>query len=317
MRKRELENLISDDLEKISLSSELDLLLARNSLDARIFNNVNPRIAIGRYLLVRRLAHGGMGSLYEAMDPELGRRVAIKISLNSSSASRGDAKIRSEAQALARFNHRSIVHLLDVGVMGVHPYLVLEYINGMNLVSWARSPKANAISVLWILTQVAHGLCAIHRNGIVHSDIKPSNVMVTGVSAKIIDFGLSVSLETREGLGGRSEGGTHQYMAPEQRRNKRVTPLSDQYSFFMTASEMIASLPDHLAEEVKGLRTGTISVLALLERGLRARPQHRWKDMVYVAGIFRECLAEAIGCERAVGQLFLDVICDNSETTDL
>src|SRR5215469_3452265 len=181
---------------------------------------------IGPYEIVAPLGEGGMGEVYRARDPRLGRDVAIK-----TSRQQFNERFEREARAVAALNHPNICHLYDVGP----DYLVMELIEGVDL----QGPLP-AAEVLKIARQIADALEAAHEKGIVHRDLKPANIRITQAGViKVLDFGLTMvasgettdATETRTAVASPTIAGTilgtAAYMAPEQARGKTVDKRAD------------------------------------------------------------------------------------------
>jgi beta-lactam-binding protein with PASTA domain/predicted Ser/Thr protein kinase len=195
----------------------------------------------GRYRIVRRLGSGGMANVYLAEDQELGRRVAIKI-LNDRHA--GDEqfveRFRREAKNAASLSHPNIVSIYDRGEAEGTYYIAMEYLDGKSLkeLILERGPAPVSVAVDYA-RQILAALRFAHRNGIVHRDIKPHNVLVDGEGhLKVTDFGIAragASQMTEEG----SIIGTAQYLSPEQARGTQVDQTSDLYSLGIVIYEML------------------------------------------------------------------------------
>jgi formylglycine-generating enzyme required for sulfatase activity len=193
------------------------------------------------YVILRPLGRGATGQVYLAEDSVLARPIAIKfIGADPDPAAR--QRFLMEARAAARIQHPNVVSTYRVGELGDRPYIVSELVRGTALCDVARPmpwPRVLAIAI-----DLARGLAAAHRRGVVHCDIKPSNVMVTeeGV-AKLVDFGLAQVL--REGMEGGSQlpSGTPDYMAPEVWIGKPPTRRSDVYSLGAVMYELISGAP--------------------------------------------------------------------------
>jgi serine/threonine protein kinase len=146
--------------------------------------SVSPEYAeparIGRYVIIRRLGHGGMGIVYLAYDPQLDRKVAIKMLREDlGAAAQGHARVQREAQAMAQVSHPNIAHVYEVGESAGRLYIVMEYVAGSSLASWQRAREKSTGSVqeiLRIYLQAGEGLMAAHRAGLVHRDFKPDSV---------------------------------------------------------------------------------------------------------------------------------------------
>lgn len=183
----------------------------------------------GRYVLERRIGGGGMGAIWLALDPQLQRRVAVKL-LTCGSSALSPLVLRQfeqEAKAVALLHHPNVVQVHDYGVDGDVPYIVMELLEGEDLEArlsrWGRlSPAAVAA----LLAPVARALAVAHAAGIVHRDLKPANLFLARMHGeevvKVLDFGLARRLERpgEAARGGQGEGlmGTLRYMSPEQLR---------------------------------------------------------------------------------------------------
>src|SRR5215510_6644815 len=195
--------------------------------------------SFGKYQVQRVLGRGGMGTVYEAIDPLIARKVALKTMIPHL-AGQPDLRARflREAQAAGGLRHRNIVTVYDLGEHKGSPYIAMEFIEGTDLekIIQSREPCSSEWK-LDILGQVCEGLGYAHRNGIVHRDIKPANIRVTtDGEVKITDFGiahLQSSNPTKSGL----VLGTVHYMSPEQIDGKKVDHRADVFSVGAIAYE--------------------------------------------------------------------------------
>jgi eukaryotic-like serine/threonine-protein kinase len=195
---------------------------------------------LGRYQILRVVGTGGMGVVYEATHQDLGRRAAIK-TLHDHYARAPDVRQRflREGQAASRVRHPNIVDVYDVGIEGSCPYLVMEFLDGVDLghylaVEGVLSPQRACD----LLLPVVSALSAAHDLDVVHRDLKPENVFLSeernGITPKVLDFGISkvINRDDAESLTGTGAFlGTPHYMSPEQAQGaKRLDHRSDQYS---------------------------------------------------------------------------------------
>src|ERR671927_290829 len=195
----------------------------------------------GRYRIVRKLGAGGMANVYLAEDQELGRRVAIKI-LNERHANDEQfvERFRREAKNAAGLSHPNIVSIYDRGEAEGTYYISMEYLEGRSLkeLILARGPAPIQVAIDYA-RQILAALRVAHRQGLVHRDIKPHNVLVDGEGRlKVTDFGIAragPSQMTEEG----SIIGTAQYLSPEQAQGAPVTPASDLYSVGIVLYELL------------------------------------------------------------------------------
>ncbi len=212
---------------------------------------------LGRYLVLERIGRGGIGVVYAGYDPELDRRVALKV-LSVSDRGAGNKATRRlrEARALARLNHPNVLAVYDVGVTQGLLFIATELVEGETLAVWLRQPRRME-EILSMFRLAGRGLVAAHAEGLVHRDFKPANVMIgTDGRVRVVDFGLARELASAPdasavvdvealndpGVGARlahagpttslaGAPGTPRYMAPEQRAGGPVGPAADQFSF--------------------------------------------------------------------------------------
>ena len=211
-------------------------------MDDTLADPLAGRLLDGRYAVTARIAHGGMATVYLAVDTRLDREVALKVM--HAELARDDDFVRrfiGEAKSVARLSHQNVVAVFDQGADGPFLYLAMEYIPGRTLKELLRDhgPFAPAVA-LDIMTGVLDGLAAAHASGIVHRDVKPENVLLTADGrVKVADFGLAraqaAAGQTRAGL----LIGTVAYLPPEQVTGEATGPRSDVYSAGVMAFELL------------------------------------------------------------------------------
>ncbi len=130
---------------------------------------------IGRYNVLARLGSGGMGVVFSAHDPDLDRRVAVKLLHTDRGGHDSQIRLLREAQALARLSHRNVVQIHDTGAFGEQVFIAMELIHGVDLHSWLTSATRSADEVLHRFLEAGHGLAAAHDAGLVHRDFKPKS----------------------------------------------------------------------------------------------------------------------------------------------
>ena len=207
---------------------------------------------LGHYEILNPIGAGGMGEVYVARDPSLGRKVAIKMLPGRLAANRETlSRFTQEARSASALNHPNIVTIHEVGAEAGVPYIVMEYIEGHDLRSMVHDGPVPIRKALDIATQIADGLAAAHERGIVHRDLKPENIMFTRDGyAKILDFGLAKMMgPSPEGentaqleMPGTNPGtilGTVGYMSPEQARGRRLDVRSDQFALGAILYELV------------------------------------------------------------------------------
>src|SRR5262245_14847867 len=198
---------------------------------------------IGKYNIVDRIGRGGMGVVFKAHDPILDRPVALKvISPEIEVTDELRARFYREAQACARLNHPNIVTVYDMGEEEGRLYIVMELLDGEELRRLIVHKTSMAIEdKLSVMIQVCDGLHYAHRQGIVHRDIKPGNILVQrSGQVKILDFGIA-QMATKEGGGLTRTGlimGTLRYISPEQLRG-RADHRSDMFSLGSVFYELL------------------------------------------------------------------------------
>ena len=221
---------------------------------------------IDRYVVLTLLGQGAMGVVYAAYDPELDRKVALKLlspQAEGGLGSAGRTLLLREAQALARLAHPNVVAIHDVGTHGEQVWIAMEFVAGQTLDAWASERPRRWPDVLKILTDVSHGVAAAHAVGLVHRDLKPDNVMVDSTGrVRVMDFGLAhgraaevpetcATLEsdafrrpeasalslvlTQSG----AVNGTPAYMAPEQWSGDEASVATDQFGWSVMAWELL------------------------------------------------------------------------------
>ena len=204
---------------------------------------------VSHYRIVSKLGGGGMGVVYDAVDPRLGRHVALKFIPDSlANDPKSLSRFLLEARAASQLNHPGICTIHDIEDLDGHPFIVMEKLEGMSLKDRLRGEPMKVDEVLDIGIQVADALAACHAKGIIHRDIKPGNIFLTqSGQVKLLDFGLaklSRGMETGEGL---SEDplsvagdvfGTAVYMSPEQARGEELDQRSDLFSLGVVIYQM-------------------------------------------------------------------------------
>ena len=208
---------------------------------------------LGHYRIEAKLGEGGMGVVYKARDTHLDRAVAIKV-LPQDRVADAERKRRfvQEAKSASALNHPYILHIYDIDVAERVDYIAMEYVEGRTLDELIRSKGLKLNDALKYAMQTADALAAAHAAGIIHRDVKPSNVMVTDTGVvKVLDFGLAKlsdlmeddASETTRTMRARTEEGTIlgtiAYMSPEQAEGRKLDSRSDIFSFGSVLYEMI------------------------------------------------------------------------------
>lgn len=210
-----------------------------------------------RYRLGELLGRGGMGEVWEARDEVLGRQVAVKLLLGDGADESAASRFRLEAQTAARLNHPQVVGVYDFGAWDGRFYLVMELVRGPSLAQeLAARGTLDPARVARIAAQAASGLAAAHRQGVVHRDVKPGNLMLDADDTlKIGDFGIARFVdETSTALTRVGQiVGTSTYLAPERALGRMAGPASDVYALGCVLYQLLAGQPPFWADSPTAL----------------------------------------------------------------
>jgi len=277
----------------------------------------------GRYALEGELGRGAMGTVYRARDVTLDRPAALKfITPEGARDTRFLERFKREAAALASVRHHNVVHVFTMGTHAGTPFYAMEYVEGRDLEAIVREHKSHGTMVpvyaaLTILRQLALGLDAVHRAGIVHRDVKPGNVVIEDRSGRpvLLDFGLARPA-VRDAASATVTAGTAPYMAPEQidprDDDDELGARTDVYGLGCTAFELLTGRPPfvadnlyaffqkHLHEEapkVSRFRPELASLDPVIDRALQKSPAGRYES----AAAFAQALEAASHDWREVG----------------
>jgi predicted Ser/Thr protein kinase/tetratricopeptide (TPR) repeat protein len=291
---------------------EVDRMKA--ALAAKLFGADPPESPkIGRYALLKRVGHGGMGVVYSAYDEQLDRKVALKLVREEVLTEEAHSRLEREAKALAKLQHPNVVGVYEVGTHDDRVFLAMEFVEGATLREWLKASPRSADEIVAVFQQAGQGLAAAHAAGLIHRDFKPDNVLIDGSGrVRVLDFGLARPPRGAEGepplpppddipLAELTRTGaimgTPAYMAPEQITDQNADARSDQFSFCVALFEAVygrrpfagRSMRELQAAIMKGpsLPPGPKSapqVRRALERGLRESPADRFPE-------FKELLA--------------------------
>jgi serine/threonine protein kinase len=253
---------------------------------------LSPGMRVGRYVIERLVGQGAMGSVYAAVDPDLERKVAVKIlraqGLSPTELHQMRARLLREAKAMARLSHPEVIVVHDVGTFDEQLFVAMEFVDGETLRQWRAARHRTCAEILAVYERAGRGLAAAHDAGLVHRDFKPDNVLIGHDGrVRVTDFGVARSMDDAGGKcvqsGVRGPGapdaatettltragtllGTPAYMAPEQLRGGAADARSDIFSFAVALYEAL------YGERPFAGSTGH-QLLAAIERGgVRAPP---------------------------------------------
>jgi len=280
---------------------------------------LRPGIRLGRYVLDEELGVGGMGVVHAAFDPDLERRVALKVLHVTASGDEARQRLLREARALARLSHPNVVAVYEVGTADGRDFIAMELVAGETLSVWLRAARRTRHEIVASFVAAGRGLAAAHAAGLVHRDFKPHNILRRpNGSIVVTDFGLARGEEMvaespppavrvdgvmdptvdvpyrRSSMSGITISGavlgTPAYMAPEQWSGDDVGPAADQFSFCVALWEALAGVRPFDVEDLDALRASmqrgpaNASVMprrlrSIVRRGLAAEPADRWPSM--------------------------------------
>jgi eukaryotic-like serine/threonine-protein kinase len=274
---------------------------------------------LGRYVVLHRVGAGGMGVVYAAYDPELDRKVALKLLIGGGSGSspkvQADQRTRllREAQAMARLSHPNVITVHDVGTVDDQVFLAMEFVEGCTLKDWLHAGRRPWREVLEVFVAAGRGLAAAHAAGLIHRDFKPDNVLLGSRPHErpervlVTDFGLarpargqtdaftavSTLQSGQQVLSAQLTQtgalvGTPAYMAPEQLAGERIDALSDQFSFCVALYEGLYGERPYNGRALAEL------IANVCEGRLRAAPRDagvpRWLRRALLRGLSTEAV---------------------------
>jgi len=263
--------------------------------DDDLSRTIRDQTTFGRFTILDLLGAGGMGVVLSAYDPQLDRKVAIKVlrtrGLNGERHAREAERLLREARSMAQLSHPHVVTVYEAGTIDDRVFVAMEYISGQTLRSWLAEGKRSVAEILDVLVKAGRGLAAGHHAGLIHRDFKPDNVLIGHDGrVRVIDFGLA----RPEGPTDHAEPalfGTPLYMAPEQHDNRELDARTDQFSFCVALYEALYRHPPFPTQSYPLLVHAVISghvivpepdpripprVVDAVMRGLRANPDERF-----------------------------------------
>ena len=273
-----------------------------------------PLEILGRYKILRVIGRGAMGVVYEAIDPDIDRVVAIKtinLTLSPEEMVRYEARFKQEIKAAGRLNHPNIVTIYDVGKTETFAYMAMEFINGCELKDLLKAGTALPVDIaLDIVAQAADGLAFAHSREIIHRDVKPANIMLLetedGLVAKITDFGIArmpaSAVKTMTGM----VMGSPRYMSPEQVVGRNLSARSDIFSLGVVLYEALTGTAPFEADSISSIMYQTVHEIerppsnvnpdlepeldAIVAQALAKSPDDRFESMKAFSRRLREVI---------------------------
>jgi serine/threonine protein kinase len=256
-----------------------DVRRVRAIVQSRLLGEEPVRAKIDRFVLIDNVGEGGMGVVFAAFDPQLDRKVAIKLLRRG----HDDARVVREAQAMAKLSHPNVAQVYEVGTHEGRTFIAMEFVRGTTLRRWCAEQTRGWREIVTRYVEAGRGLAAAHAAGLVHRDFKPDNAVVGDDRVRVVDFGLARAdatsevtlLTTTDASPTTSVAGTPRYMAPEQRAGGDADAKSDQYSFCVSLWEAL-----HDALPFDGAKTAAPTwIRAALTRGLSMASGERFASM--------------------------------------
>lgn len=258
-----------------------DSIMARLKMADPVMEDYKPGDQIGQYRVMGLIGRGGSSAVYECTDPQMARRVAVKVLTHQTFLGTLAARHEREARMLARLDHPWIVKAYEIRPLDVPPYIVMELVAGGSSRRLIRSGPLNPRLAARLVAGVADALQHAHEQGVLHRDIKPSNLLVVqplegfqpppdNLALKISDFGLARLLDGESSLTSTNAIiGTPAYMSPEQARGNQaeIGPASDIYSLGTVLYEYLVGRPPLLADT-------TVATLRMINEVEPIAPRH-------------------------------------------
>jgi len=316
---------IPNDAVKCQFCGEWVTNISRNNMNS--ITGIYSALAT-KYEISEEIGRGGMAIVFKAIQKNLGRIVALKvINQNLVNDSEFLSRFHREAQLVARLNHSNIVHVYDEGIQNGYHYMAMEFLNGINL--YNRIQKEQKLSIPEVITiggQIANALQHAHSHGIIHRDIKSSNIIITQEGrAVLLDFGIAYAAFGLKLTKTGTIFGTPEYMSPEQAQGEKVDYRTDIYSLGVVLFECLSghspfkgdnpiTIIHKVIHEVPPLLSDIrpdipVKLARVINKALAKNPEQRYASAVK----FAQELEQA-GRAFSSGMFELQNLKDNTET---
>jgi serine/threonine protein kinase len=265
---------------------------------------------LGQYRIVEQIGEGGMATVYKAHQPSLNRYVALKVLPPVHAKQPGfTERFRREAEAIANLHHPNILPVYDSGQEEGYSYIVMRYIEGARTLKEVMTASLDLAQIADLIGQIAAALDHAHQRGVIHRDVKPSNVLMDGDWALLGDFGLAKMTEASVKLTGSGVGvGTPAYMSPEQGQGAELDHRTDIYSLGIILFEMLTGRIPHDAETPLAIVLRRVTeplpvprtidpnipepVEAVILKALSREPQNRFASAGAMADALRQAVSQ-------------------------
>ncbi len=265
-----------------------------------------PGARLGKYIILNEIGHGGMAVVYKAHQSDLDRVVAVKVLFGTMLQQRFIDRFQAEARALAKMNHPNVIRIFEVGEQNGVFYLVMEYIAGQDLLQYLHQHKPSFDEVMDIALQLAEALAYCHKQGVLHRDLKPTNILMHERTPVLIDFGLAKSVDPDFDVTLTLSGevvGSPAYMSPEQAMGQAVGVLSDVCALGIILYELISFINPYL--DPRSLHQTALN--AIRSEPVPLRYLCPWVDADFAAIVAKAMVKETADRYQDMDQLLGDL----------
>jgi serine/threonine protein kinase len=265
--------------------------------------HLEPGSVLGEWRIEQQIGQGGVGTVYSAVHTEIGKRAALKVVRHRTGESmHAGERFLQEARIVNQIQHPNIVDIFQLGRLeDGSPYLVMELLQGESLGERIARGRVPALDSIDILLQICHALDAAHAQGVVHRDLKPDNIFLSGPVVKLLDWGIAKMTDPPpdmcEVTGAGTMIGTPRYIAPEQARGLDVDSRTDIYSLGCIAHELFLEEPPFTADNVADLLVAHLTEIV-------APPSEVWPDIPPVLeSLILSMLSKEATARPTIGQV--------------
>ncbi len=284
---------VAELLDNVNEGAALEQLVMHAARDVVESERLAPGTRIGPFAITREIGHGGMGSVYlaERVDGHFEQKVAIKLVTGGRVSQERLARFRDERQILANLEHPHIARLLDGGTTADDmPFLVMEYVDGQPIDEYCEVHGLTVRQRLDLFLKICHAVQYAHQKLVIHSDIKPSNILVTAeAEPRLVDFGIARLLDApgvRDGSASVNRAMTPGYSSPEQVQGQPVNTMSDVYALGALLHKILTGNVPPTPSEVSRSEMGgmlPMDLACIVEKALQEEPGERYSSASQLA----------------------------------